>query len=203
MTSGEVHREKNLERFSLIVEHRRLNVRTIFIKTNSGFTLLEVIIVLMLSLLILGLVTVSFTGLLSSAKLQSTVREFSATLRQARDLAKIHGEQQGWTVDLDAKEYGIEGRKVKKIPSNLELKIVDSINGEIQSGQYRLVFEPNWSMEGATFQLSDKKKDLQDRTGSFDGGGGYPVKHNRRKNRSGYRISDIECRTMKIERRRN
>ncbi len=95
---------------------------------------------------------------MSSAKLQATVREFSATLRQARDLAKIHGEQQGWTIDLDAREYGIEGRKVKKIPSNLELKIVDSINGEIQSGQYRLVFEPNWSMEGATFQLSDKKK---------------------------------------------
>jgi general secretion pathway protein H len=127
-------------------------------ENESGFTLLEVIMVLMLSLLILGLVMVSFTGLLSSAKLQSTVREFSATLRQARDLAKIHGEQQGWIVDLDAKEYGIEGQKVKKIPFNLELKIVDSINGEIQSGQYRLVFEPNWRMEGATFQLSDKKR---------------------------------------------
>ena len=142
-----------------IVEQPKAQLRyDIVIKNESGFTLLEVIIVLMLSLLILGLVMVSFTGLLSSAKLQATVREFSATLRQARDLAKIHGEQQGWTVDLDAKEYGIEGRKVKKIPSNLELKIVDSINGEIQSGQYRLVFEPNWSMEGATFQLSDKKR---------------------------------------------
>ena len=129
-----------------------------FKKNQAGFTLLEVIIVLMLSLLILGLVMVSFAGLLSSAKLQATVREFSATLRQARDLAKIHGEQQGWNIDLDSGEYGIEGRKVRKIPSNLELKIVDSINGEIQGGQYRLVFEPNWSMEGVIFQLSDKKR---------------------------------------------
>jgi general secretion pathway protein H len=127
-------------------------------KSQSGFTLLEVIIVLLLSLLILGMVMVSFAGLLSSAKLQATVREFSATLRQARDLAKIHGEQQGWTIDLDSREYGIEGRKVKKIPSNLDLKIVDSINGEIRNGQYRLVFEPNGGMAGATFQLSDKKK---------------------------------------------
>jgi general secretion pathway protein H len=127
-------------------------------KNESGFTLLEVIIVLLLSLLILGLVTVSFFGLLSSAKLQATAREFSATLRQARDLAKIHGEEQGWAIDLDSREYGIEGRKVRKIPSNLGLKIVDSLNGEIQSGQYRLVFEPNGVMEGATFQLTDKKK---------------------------------------------
>jgi general secretion pathway protein H len=127
-------------------------------KDESGFTLLEVILVLLLSLLILGLVMVSFSGMLSSARLQATVREFSTTLRQARDLARIHGEEQGWTINLDSGEYGVEGRKVRKIPSNLELKIVDSINGEIRSGQYRLVFEPNGGMEGATFQLSNKKK---------------------------------------------
>jgi general secretion pathway protein H len=127
-------------------------------KSESGFTLLEVILVLLLSLLILGLVMVSFFRLLSSAKLQATVREFSTTLRQARDLARIHGEEQEWTINMDSREYGIEGRRVRKIPSNLELKIVDSINGEIRSGQYRLVFEPNGGMEGATFQLSDKKK---------------------------------------------
>jgi Tfp pilus assembly protein FimT len=147
-----------VKRFISII---RLNFKTLnpsSSRNESGFTLLEVIIVLLLSLLILGIVMVSFAGLLSSAKLQATVREFSATLRQARDLAKIHGEQQGWTVDLDSGEYGIEGRKVKKIPSNLDFKIVDSVNGEIRSGQYRLVFEPNGGMEGATFQLSDKKK---------------------------------------------
>ncbi len=116
------------------------------------------IIVLLLSLLILGLVMVSFAGLLSKAKLQSTVRDLSSSLRQARDLAKIHGEKQEWTIDLDSREYGIEGRKVKKIPSNLGLKIVDSINGEIRSGQYHLIFEPNWSREGVLFQLSDKKR---------------------------------------------
>ena len=128
------------------------------IKNQSGFTLLEVVIVMILSLLILGLVMASFSGFLSSTKLQATVRDFSSTLRQARDLAKIHGEQQTWTVDLDSREYGIEGRKVRKIPSNLEFKIVDSIQGEIQNGQYRLIFEPTGGMEGATFQLSDKKK---------------------------------------------
>lgn len=137
---------------------RRRSTLNGFYKSQSGFTLLELIIVLLLSLLILGLVTVSFANLLSSAKLQATAREFSASLRQARNLAKIHGEQQGWTVDLDSKEYGIEGRQVKKIPSHLELKIVDSSGEEVRSGQYRLVFDPNWSMDSVQFQLSDKKK---------------------------------------------
>jgi general secretion pathway protein H len=141
-----------------VIRYSTFDIRYSVFNSESGFTLLEVIIVLLLSLLILGLVMISFSGLLASAKLQATVRDFSTTLRQARDLAKIHGEQQGWTLDLDSREYGIEGRKIRKIPSNLELKVVDSINGEIQSGQYRLVFEPNGGMEGATFQLTDKKK---------------------------------------------
>ncbi len=127
-------------------------------KNQSGFTLLELIIVLILSLLILGLVSLSFTSLFSSARLQATVREFSATLRQARNLAKINGEPQGVTIDLDAREYGLDGRKVRTIPSNLDFKIVDPTNGEIRSGRYHLIFEPDWGGEGAAFQLANKKK---------------------------------------------
>jgi prepilin-type N-terminal cleavage/methylation domain-containing protein len=48
-------------------------------KGESGFTLLELIIVMILSLMILGLVSVYFANFLSSARLQATVREFSAT----------------------------------------------------------------------------------------------------------------------------
>jgi type II secretion system protein H len=127
-------------------------------KKEAGFTLLELIIVIILSLLILGLVMVYFANLLSTVKLQAAVRDLSTTLRQARTLAKINGEPQGVTVDLDAKEYGLDGREMKRIPSSISLKIIDPSAGEIQSGQYHLVFEPNWGNPSLTFQLSDKKK---------------------------------------------
>jgi len=129
-------------------------------KKEAGFTLLELMIVLLLSLLILGLVMVSFANLLSSVKLQTTVREFAATLRQARDLAKIHGEPQEVTIDLDSKEYGIEGRRNKKILSSLDFKIIDSTNDEIRSGKYHLVIDPNWGNENVAFQLSNSKKNI-------------------------------------------
>jgi prepilin-type N-terminal cleavage/methylation domain-containing protein len=136
---------------------RRLSPNSSF-NGESGFTLLELIIVMILSLMILGLVSVYFSTFLSSARLQATVREFSATLRQARNLAKINGEQEGVIIDLDIREYGLEGRKARKIPANLELKVIDPTAGEIMSGKYRLVFEPNWGGEGTVFQLSNKKK---------------------------------------------
>jgi len=127
---------------------------------QAGFTLLELIIVMILSLLILGLVTVYFANLLSSVKLQAASREFSTTLRQARTLAKINGQPQGVIINLDSKEYGLEDREPRKIPSSVDLIIIDPTEGEIRSGQYRLVFEPNWGNPGLTFRLSDHKKVL-------------------------------------------
>jgi type II secretion system protein H len=127
---------------------------------QAGFTLLELIIVLILSLLILGLVTVYFANLLSSVKLQAVGREFSATLRQARILAKINGQPQGVIINLDSKEYGLEDRAPRKIPSSVNLMIIDPTEREIRNGQYRLVFEPNWGNPGLTFRLSDQKKVL-------------------------------------------
>jgi type II secretion system protein H len=127
---------------------------------QAGFTLLELIIVMILSLLILGLVTVAFANLLSSVKLQAASREFSATLRQARTLAKINGQPQGVMINLDSKEYGLEDRVLRKIPSPVDLVIIDPVEGEIRSGQYRIIFEPNWGNPGLTFRLSDKRKVL-------------------------------------------
>ena len=127
---------------------------------EAGFTLLELIIVIVLSLLILGLVLVYFANLLSTVKLQAAVRDFSTTLRQARTLAKINGAPQGVTVNLDTKEYGLDGREMKKIPETIGLKIIDPLAGEIQAGQFHLAFEPNWGNPSLTFQLSDKKKVL-------------------------------------------
>jgi prepilin-type N-terminal cleavage/methylation domain-containing protein len=129
-------------------------------KKEAGFTLLELIIVIVLSLLILGLVMVYFANLLSTVRLQSAARDFSTTLRQARTLAKINGEPKGVTINLDTKEYGLDGREMKKIPGNISLKIIDPSAGEIHAGEFHLAFEPNWGNPSLTFQFSDKKKVL-------------------------------------------
>jgi Tfp pilus assembly protein FimT len=129
-------------------------------RNEAGFTLLELIIVIILSLLILGVVMVYFAGLLASVKMEAAARDFSSTLRQARTLAKINGEPQGVTINLDTKEYGLDGRGKKTLPGTVTLKIIDPSAGEIQNGQYHLVFEPNWNNPSLTFRLSDKKKVL-------------------------------------------
>jgi hypothetical protein len=126
--------------------------------TNNGFILLELIIVLFLTTLILGLSTIFFANILPSNKFNATVRDISATIRHARSLAQIYGEKQTITIDLDLKKYGLEGRGVKEIPSDVYIKIIDPLSGEIHQGKYRLVLYPTGGIEGGTIVLWNSKK---------------------------------------------
>jgi len=130
-------------------------------KKEKGFILLELIIVLFLMAIILGLSTLLFTNLLPSQKLNATAREVSATLREARSLAQLHGERQLLTLDLDAKQYGIEGRGARTVPENISLKIVDPFAGEILEGKYQMIFHASGGIEGGTIVLWNAKKAIE------------------------------------------
>ncbi len=126
-------------------------------KKSNGFTLLELIIVLFLITLILGLSTLFFANLLPSSKFNATVRDVSSTIRQARSLAKIHGNSQIVIIDLDSKSYGIEGYNMKTFPPDIQIKIIDPLNGEIFEGKYKFIVH-SISIEGGTIVLWNNKK---------------------------------------------
>ncbi|MFZ5906047.1 MAG: prepilin-type N-terminal cleavage/methylation domain-containing protein [Nitrospirota bacterium] len=129
-------------------------------KTNRGFILLELIVVLLLMAVMLGMSTVLFTNLLPSQKFHATVREVSATIRQARSLAQINSETQYVLLDLDAKQYGIEGRGVRNIPEDISVKIADPFSGEILEGKYYLVFDASGGVDGGAIVLWNAKKSV-------------------------------------------
>ncbi len=125
---------------------------------RGGFVLLELIIVLFLITVILGISTVFFANTLPSNRFNATVRTISATIRQARSLAQIHSERQTVTIDLDSKKYSIEGHGFKDIPSDISIKVIDPISGEIWKGRYQLIVHATGSIEGGTIVLWNSKK---------------------------------------------
>ena len=131
---------------------------------RSGFMLLELIIVLFLITLILGLSALFFANSLPSYRLNATVRDIAATIRQARSLAQIQSERQTITFDLDAKQYGIEGHGSKDIPSDISIKVIDSLSGEIYNGKYQLVAHPVGSVEGGTVIVWNAKRKVSIQT---------------------------------------
>jgi len=125
---------------------------------GAGFTLLELTIVLFIISLILGLSTVFFANLLPSSRLDATAKNISSTIRYARSLARISGEIQFVTIDFDSRKYGIEGRGEESIPSEINIKVIDPLSGEVSSGKYRLRFNTAWGIEGGTIVLWNKKR---------------------------------------------
>jgi general secretion pathway protein H len=130
------------------------------LSASSGFTLLELMIVLFLAMFMMGMGIVVMMGRLPAAKLDATVREMSAMMRQARILAKIQGEKQAIVVDLGERSYGIEGNKSRKIPEEIRLDIDDSLTGVSDNGVYRLVFSPFGGIDGGTVMLSTGQRTI-------------------------------------------
>ncbi len=129
-------------------------------KKQAGFTLLELIIVMALVALILGLSTAFFAHTLPSSKFNAAVRDLVSTIRYARSLAQADGENQTVTIDLDAKNFGIDGRGMKSIPPGVNVKVLDYTAGEIVTGKHSLVFPAIGGAEGGTIVLWDTKKSV-------------------------------------------
>ena len=126
--------------------------------TQGGFTLLELVIVMLLAGLILGLATVQFATSLPSARLSATGRDISATIRQMRFLAQNREEDMILTLDLDARQYGMEGFRMKPIPVNIGIKVLDPAYGEVHNGKYPIYFHSTGGVEGGMVVLSYRKK---------------------------------------------
>jgi len=122
---------------------------------RSGFTLLELIIVIFLITLMVGLSGVFFANSLPSGRFNATTREIASTIRQARHLAQLNGQKQVITINMDSKSYAIEGRGEKKLPSGIHLKVIDPLAGEITSGNYRMAFHVTGNTGGTVVIWND------------------------------------------------
>lgn len=128
-------------------------------KDRNGFTLLELIIVISLITVILGISTIFLAGTFSSSKLHSTVRDIVTTIKRARNIALSSGIDKTITIDLDSKVYSIDGDLQREIPHDVNIKIIDNVNGkEIDSGDYRMVFYAGGGIEGGRIMVWNEKR---------------------------------------------
>jgi len=124
---------------------------------RTGFTLLELVIVLFLITLILGLSTVFLLNALPTQRFNTTIREISSMIRHAKTLALIRGEKQTLTINLESRQYGIDGLISKDLPQGTVIKVIDPIEGEILTGTYPIYFHPSGGIEGGTIILTRDK----------------------------------------------
>lgn len=89
-----------------------------------GFTLLEMIVVLMIVATMAALLGTSVAGRLESVKVATAARDLTAALRYTRSQAILHREEKFLEVDLEKRSYLAPGRGAVELPESVELKLL-------------------------------------------------------------------------------
>lgn len=126
---------------------------------SGGFTLVELLVVLVISVTVIGITTVAYNKLSSSAYLKSTARHVAASLRYARSYAIAKGVDARMQINLENRTYSYSG-------DNRSFKFKPEINLEVFSGNFlnqntgtaEIRFAPDGSSSGGRVTLSSQTR---------------------------------------------
>lgn len=93
-------------------------------RREIGFSLIELLVVFSIVAMLVGITPVAFERMRSAADYRDTLRGVMADLRAARQNALATHSEVRFTVDLERRNYSIQGQSSKLIPEPLVLRVV-------------------------------------------------------------------------------
>ncbi|QJR12712.1 hypothetical protein DSM104443_03805 [Usitatibacter rugosus] len=126
---------------------------------SRGFTLLEIIVVLVIGAMTMAML-VSFTGKgASAADLKASARSLAGGLRAAQSTAMAQRRDAVLTIDVDAREFTFSGEtRPHKLPEGVELKLYTA-QTEVESQRKGSIrFYPDGSSTGGRITVSSGER---------------------------------------------
>lgn len=131
-------------------------------RAQAGFTLLEIMIVLIIAGLALGLVMTRARPRSPALQAQLAATEVAQGLRLARGRAIALNRPVGFTLDIARHSWRIDGGAPQALPSELDLSLL-TVAGETfgdRSEAGRIVFAPDGSSSGGRIELAGAQTHL-------------------------------------------
>jgi general secretion pathway protein H len=114
----------------------------------KGFTLIELMAVIMLLAIVLTLVSVSFSKSLQSARIRGASRDLVAALRYTRGQAIVKGKQEVMTLSLDDNTYTAPNKNAVKLPKDMSLTLTTAETEQTGANTGGIRFFPDGSSTG-------------------------------------------------------
>lgn len=124
------------------------------INDQRGFSLLELVVVMVMIALLFTVVALSVSRSVSGAEIRNAAREVVAGLRHTRGQAIIQRQQQVFNVDVDAKSWQAAGEDSVQIPEGMDITINTArseLTGERAGG---IRFYPDGASTGGSVVLT-------------------------------------------------
>ena len=122
-------------------------------KSSRGFTLIELIIVLLVSVLAFAAVSVNISSGNQTTRLQAAARDIASALRYAHGQALMSRQPISVAINLDDNSYRVSNRnKVYRLPSEIEISLVVA-DDEFEEGEGSIRFFGDGSSTGGRIIL--------------------------------------------------
>ncbi|MDX2418309.1 MAG: GspH/FimT family pseudopilin [Xanthomonadales bacterium] len=121
---------------------------------SKGFTLVELMVVLVIIALIMGMTATSLSRSVSSAEARAASRKLVASLRYTRARAIIDKAEQVFQVDIEKRSYKAPGRDEVSLPDGVDVTITTArseVTSEAVSG---IRFFPDGGSTGGHIDLT-------------------------------------------------
>lgn len=115
---------------------------------SGGFTLIELVAVIVLIGIALSVVSLSFSKSFSSAKAQAASRDLVAALRYTRGQAIVKGQQQALDLDTQNNTYQAPGRPLVELPKNMHMTLLTAESEQTGATSGRIRFFPDGASTG-------------------------------------------------------
>jgi general secretion pathway protein H len=129
---------------------------------GTGFTLLELMVVLALMVMVYALVVPRISSVLPGTELKSAARELAAGLRKARSQAVTRKEQATLTLDIAQHHFRISGDdRSYTLPPELDLSLYTAQSELSQDKVGAIRFYPDGSSTGGRISVSYGERKYQ------------------------------------------
>ena len=126
---------------------------------RAGFSLVEVIVVMLMLALVASVVAINVTRSLKSTKIRAVSRDLVAAMKYTRGQAIAKGEAQRISFNLQERSYQAPGKKVVKIPADMELGLYTADSEIVDDDHASIRFFSDGSSTGGRITLRYKGRE--------------------------------------------
>lgn len=120
---------------------------------SAGFTLLEMLAVIVLIGVTGAAIAVSVSQGLAAARVRAASRDVAAALRYTRLQAIVHAQSEVFELDTTGRSYHAPGRPVHVLPQGMQLAVTAAAEDQKDNHTARIRFFPDGSSTGGRVTL--------------------------------------------------